>query len=81
MTLEQMLEEYPPLNHQHDVIIRVECEFACTFYSLLPQSYFGLVIYVCDTFLVLAIKKRTKVDSLREILLSVEHLVTDWAIL
>ena len=81
MTLEQMLEAYPPLNHNHDVIIRVQCAFACTFYSLLPQSYFGSVIYVSETFLVLVFKKRTKVDSVREILLSVEHLVTDWAIL
>lgn len=81
MTLQQMLEEYPQLNHNHDVIIRVQCDFACTFYSLLPQSYFGSVIYVSDTFLVLAFKKRTRVDGVREILQSVEHLVTDWAIL
>lgn len=81
MTLEEMLEEYPRLNHQHDVIVRVQCAFACTFYSFLPQSYFGSVIYVSETFLVLVFKKRTKVESVREILLSVEHLVTDWAIL
>lgn len=81
MTLQELLEEYAPLNHNHDVIVRVDCVFACTFYSLLPQSYFGSVIYVSDTFLVLVFKKRTKVDSVREILLSVEHLVTDWAIL
>lgn len=81
MTLEQILEEYPHLNRNHDVIVRVECALACTFYSLLPQSYFGSVIYVSDTFLVLVFRKRTRVDSVREILLSVEHLVTDWAIL
>lgn len=81
MTLDQILEEYPHLNHNHDVFIRVECAFACTFYSLLPQSYFGNVIYVSDTSIVLVFRKRTEVDRVREILLSVEHLVTDWAIL
>lgn len=81
MTLQQMLEKYDYLNHKQDVIIRAQCDFACTFYSLLPQSYFSAIIYVSDEFLVLAFKKRTKLESVREVLQSVESIVTDWAIL
>ena len=81
MTLQQLIKEYDFLNHKQDVIVRAQCDFACTFYSLLPQSYFGAIIYVGDEFLVLAFKKRTKVDIVREVLQSVESIVTDWAIL
>jgi hypothetical protein len=81
MTLQQILEMYTNLNYEHDVIIRAQCDFACTFYTLLPQSYFSAVIYVSDTFLVLAFKRRTKIDIMSEVLQSVESLVTDWAIL